>query len=267
LPEEVWLPEEEENPPSAKVEELPPELHNYLDVFSAESSKTIPSHSSWDHAMELNPTETPLFGPIYPLSQSELQELRNYIDKNLTCGRIRPLKSPAGAPILFIPKKDGTLRLCVDYWGLNKATVKNQYPLPLISEILDRVSGAKYFSKIDVQDAYYRIRIKEGDEWKTAFRTRYSHYEYTIMPFGLTNAPATFQNYMNTTLHDILDIFCVAYLDDILIFSTTREEHTHHIQQVLERLQKARLYAKPYWVPCRRLGASDSLYEVKLDDG
>jgi hypothetical protein len=121
-----------------------------------------------------------------------------------------------------VPKKDGSLRLCVDYQGLNKVLVKNQYPLPLISEILDRVSSAQYFSKIDVQDAYYRIRIKEGDEWKTAFRTRYGHYEYTVMLFGLTNAPATFQNYIHTALYNILDVFYIVYLDNILIFSSNQ---------------------------------------------
>jgi hypothetical protein len=107
--------------------------------------------------------------------------------------------------------------------------VKNRYPLPLISEILDRLAGSKIFSKIDIQDAYYRIRIKEGDEWKIAFRTRYGHYEYTVMPFGLTNAPVTFQNYIHTALYDILDTFAVAYLDDILVFSADQDSHTNHL--------------------------------------
>ena len=133
----------------------------------------------------------------------------------------------------------------MDYRGLNSVTEKNRYPLPLISEILDRCQGANFFTKIDIKDAYYRIRIKEGDEWKTAFRTRYGHYEYLVMPFGLTNAPATFQNYIHKALHDLLDTICVVYLDDILIFSKTREGHTKHIQQVLERMRAAELYAKP----------------------
>ena len=132
-----------------------------------------------------------------------------------------------------MPKRDGSLRLCVDYRGLNKVTIKNRYALPLISEILDRVAGAKYFSKIDVKDAYYRIRIQEGDEWKTAFRTRYGHFEYTVMPFGLTNAPATFQDYIHQALQGLVDTFCVAYLDDILIFSPDRESHTYHLHEVL----------------------------------
>ena len=151
-------------------------------------------------------------------------------------GWITPSTSPAGAPILFVPKKDGTLRLCVDYRGLNAVTVKNRYPLPLITEILDRLVGAKFYTKLDLRDAYHRIRIRVGDEWKTAFRTRYGHFEYRVMPFGLTNAPATFQAYINTAMHGLLDEFCIVYLDDILIYSETEEEHRQHVCAVLERL-------------------------------
>jgi reverse transcriptase-like protein len=166
------------------------------------------------------------------------------LQDNLTKGFIRPSKSPAGAPILFAPKKDGTLRLCVDYRGLNKVTVKNRYPLPLISEIMDRVNGAKWLSKFDLKDAYHRIRIKPGDEWKTAFRTRYGHFEYLVVPFGLTNAPAAFQAYINHVLRGLVDDFCIVYLDDILIFSKTEEERTDHLRQICERLRQAELYAK-----------------------
>jgi len=158
-------------------------------------------------------------------------------------GRIRPSKSPAGSPILFVPKKDGSLRLCVDYRGLNKVTIKNRYPLPLISEILDRVVGAQYFSKIDLKEAYHRIRIQEGDEWKTAFRTRYGHYEYLVLPFGLTNAPATFQSLIQQTLQGLEDHCCIVYLDDILVFSRTKEDHDRDLRTILERLREASLYA------------------------
>lgn len=223
---------------------IPTELQDYSDVFSAEGSKYLFPHGSSDHAIELKDGTDPPYGPIYPLSQNELRVLREYLEENIKLGRIRYSQSSAGAPILFVPKKDGGLRLCVDYRGLNRVSVKNRYPLPLISEILDRVAGAKYFSKIDVQDAYYRIRIKEGDEWKTAFRTRYGHFEYTVMPFGLTNAPATFQHYIHDTLRGLLDIFCVAYLDDVLIFSSSRDEHTGHLKEVLQRLRNAQLFAK-----------------------
>lgn len=246
LPEEVWLPiDREHDEASSELHRLPPELAGFHDVFSPQNSKTLPPSNEHDHTIDLTPGAKVPYGPIYPLSQKELAELRRYLDENVKNGRIRESRSPAGAPILFVPKADGGLRLCVDYRGLNKVSVKNRYPLPLISEILDRLAGSKVFSKIDIQDAYYRIRIKEGDEWKTAFRTRYGHFEYTVMPFGLTNAPATFQNYIHTALHDVLDIFAVAYLDDVLIFSADRASHTNHLHQVLKRLRRAGLYAKP----------------------
>jgi hypothetical protein len=174
-----------------------------------------------------------------------LEVLKDYIDKNLESGFIRNSKSSAGAPILFVKKKDGSLRLCVDYRGLNKITVKNRYPLPLIPDLIDRLAGAKYFTKIDLRNAYNQIRIAKGDEYKTAFRTRYGLFEYCVMPFGLTNTPATFQALVNSTFAEWIDKFVVAYLDDILIFSRTLKEHDDHIRMVLQRLRKAKLYARP----------------------
>ena len=143
---------------------------------------------------------------------------------------------------MFVPKKDGTLCLCVNYWALNRITIKNRYPLPLIGELIDRLLGAKIFTKLDLKDAYHRIRIKAGDEWKTAFRTRYGHFEYLVMPFGLTNAPATFQAYINKALSGLLDTICVVYLDDIVVYSNDYEAHTHHVRMVLERLREYELY-------------------------
>lgn len=142
-----------------------------------------------------------------------------------------------------MPKKDGSLRLCVDYRGLNAITSKNRHPLPLISETLDRLGRAACFSVLDLKDAYHRIPIKRGDEWKTAFRTRYGHFEYKVMPFGLTNAPATFQAYINRALAGLVDICCVVYLDNILIYSDTQEQHRRDLCAVLERLRKFALYA------------------------
>jgi hypothetical protein len=170
-------------------------------------------------AIDLQPGKEPLYGPIYPLSQTELAALREFLEEYLAKGFIRESKSLAGAPILFVPKKDGGLRLCVNYRGLNAITVKNRYPLLLITKIMDRVTRAQYFSKIDLKDAYYRLRIKAGDEWKTAFRTRYGHYEFIVVPIGLTNTPATFQAYINQALRGLVDDFCIVYLDDILVFS------------------------------------------------
>ena len=138
---------------------------------------------------------------------------------------------------MFIPKKGGGLRLCVDYRRLNRITIKNRTPLPLISETIDRLQRAKVFTKLDLKDAYYRLRIREGDEWKTAFRTRYGHFEYYVMPFGLSNAPATFQAYINHALVGLINVTCVVYLDDILIYSEDLAQHTEAVRRVLERLQ------------------------------
>jgi hypothetical protein len=203
----------------------------------------LPKHKSWDHAIPMEPGTKPPFGPIYQLSETELKALKEYIDENLKKGFIRPSQSPCGSPILFVPKKDGTLRLCVDYRGLNGITIKDRYPLPLINEIYDRLQGSKIFTKIDLQGAYNLVRIKEGEEWKTAFRTRYGHYEYTVMPFGLTNAPATFQAVMNDVLRHCLDKYAIAYLDDILVYSKTEEEHKKHVADVLQTLQRHDLRA------------------------
>ena len=171
LQETVYLPEEDEDvgdapPPDAAQMSLPDEFREFENRVTASNMDLLPRRTAADHAIDLLPNTAPPYGPIYPLSQVELKLLREYLDEGLESGRIRRSKSPAGAPILFVPKKDGKLRLCVDYRGLNRITVKNRYPLPLISEILDRLSGAKYFTKLDIKDAYHRIRIKEGDEWE-----------------------------------------------------------------------------------------------------
>jgi hypothetical protein len=230
---------------SSLIDKLPDSLKDYSDVFLAQNAEKLAPYRDIDLAIELQPGKEPPYGPIYPLSPRELETLKEWLEENLKKGFIQESKSLAGAPILFTPKKDGGLRLCVDYRGLNAVTIKNRYPLPLISEIMDRVTRAKYFSKIDLKDAYYRLRIKTGDEWKTAFRTRYGHYEFLVVPMGLTNSPATFQAYINKALHGLVDDFCIVYLDDILVFSKTEEEHDQHLQRVCERLREAELYAKP----------------------
>lgn len=223
---------------------LPSEFKDDQDVFDEQAASQFPADTKVEHSIPIEEGQTVPFGPIYPLSGKELETLREYIDTALAKGMIQHSESPAGAPILFVPKKDGTLRLCVDYRGLNKVTVKNRYPLPLISEILDRLSGAKFYSKLDIRDAYHRIRIAREDRWKTSFRTRYGQFEYLVMPFGLTNAPATFQSYINEALRGLLDQFCIAYMDDILIYSNTREEHTRHVRAVLARLREFSLFVK-----------------------
>ena len=161
----------------------------------------------------------PPFGPIYSLSQEELAALRKFIDENLATGFIRPSRSPCEAPVLFIRKKDGSLRLCVDFRGLNQISKKDRYPLPLISDLLDAPRKARVYTKIDLRHMYHLVRITEGDEWKTAFRTRYRSFEWLVMPEGLTNAPAAFQRFMNDIFADMIDVNVIVYLDDILVYS------------------------------------------------
>ncbi len=223
--------------------DVPPDYADLLDVFSKEKANELPAHGLQDHSIELDGGQPP-WGPLYNLNCAELATLRDYIAENLDKGFIQRSTSSAGAPVLFVKKKDGSLRLCVDYRGLNKVSKKNRYPLPLISEALDRLGSAKIYTKLDIRSAYNLIRIKEDDEWKTAFRTCYSHFEYKVMPFGLANAPATFQSYINDALRQNLDLFCIAYLDDIIIYSEDDEEHTQHVRWVLTQLLKHGLYVK-----------------------
>lgn len=227
-----------------KVIELPSVYKEFADVCDKQNADKLPPHRPYDCPIELLPGAPIPFGHIYPLAGPELKALKDYIEENRDKGFIRPSSSPAGAPIFFVKKKDGSLRPCIDYRELNKITIKNRYPLPLIPELLERVRHAKIFTKLDLRGAYNLVRIRSGDEWKTAFRSRYGHYEYLVMPFGLCNAPATFQHLINDIFRDLLDQFVVIYLDDILIFSNSMEEHQRHVILILERLRKNRLYIK-----------------------
>jgi transposase InsO family protein len=227
------------------LENIPTEYHDLAKLFSKNEADKMPPHKAYDHKINLAPGTEPPFGPIYKLSPIELDTLRDYVEENLKKGFIRHSQSQCAAPIVFVKKKDGSLRICVDYRGLNKITVKNRYPLPLIGEMLDRIGRAKYFTKFDVRDGYNRLRMAEGEEWKTAFRCRYGLFEYTVMPFGLCNAPGTFQHFMNDTFRDLLDRFLVIYLDDFLIYSDSLETHRQHVRQVMERMGKVELYLKP----------------------
>ncbi|GBG88009.1 hypothetical protein CBR_g46380 [Chara braunii] len=191
------------------------------------------------HRIEIEPGSRTPKGAVYRMSLRELEELCKQLDELLEKGWIRPSSSPFGAPVLFVPKKEGELRMCIDYRGLNAITVKNAEPLPRIDDLLDRVQGCKYFSKIDLKFGYHQIEVHLDDQYKTAFRTRYGHYEFIVMPFGLTNAPTTFQRCMNDLFRPWLDRFIVVYLDDILVFSRTLQEHEGHLRQVLEKLREA----------------------------
>ena len=222
---------------SADITRIPKEYQRYRDLFSGKLKTGLPKHSRWDHEIPLKPGMEPKFHKVYALSPDKQQALKEYLEENLRKGYIRPSKSPAGYPILFVPKKNGKLRLCVDYRQLNDITIKNRYPLPLIEELRDKLGTAQWFTALDLKGAYNLIRMKEGEEWKTAFRTREGLFEYLVMPFGLTNAPASFQEFINHVLREYLDIFVVVYLDDILIFSNTLEEHKKHVHKVLQTLQ------------------------------
>ena len=240
------LPDAEINSLSTDTPEIPECYRDLVDVFSKSESQTLPPHRGHlDHHIPLEKDAKPVFGPIYNLSELELKVLKQYVSEKLKQGIIRPSTSPFGSPVLFVKKPDGSLRLCVDYRALNCITIKNRYPLPLTTEIMDRIKGATHFTRLDIRDAFNRLRVAKSDEWKTAFRTRYGHFEYLVMPFGLCNAPASFQAYINDALREYLDDFCIAYMDDILIYSSgTLEEHIQHVRKVLNRLQEHELYVK-----------------------
>ena len=244
---------EDDKPPEAKdddkpldiTELVPPEYHDFLDLFSKKKGEALPPHRPYDHRINLKEGFTPPHRALYAMSRNELKAMAKFLKENLPTGRVRPSNSEAAAPVLFAKKKDGTLRVCFDYRGLNAGTIKDRYPLPLFSETIVQLKGAKYFTKLDLRGAYNLIRMAEGEEWKTAFHTRWGLFECLVMPFGLCNAPATMQRFINDTLRDCLDLFATAYLDDILIYSKTLEEHRQHVCAVLEKLKKAGLYLKP----------------------
>lgn len=223
---------------------VPPEYHDFCQVFSKARATSLPPHRPYDCAIDLLPGTSPPKGRLYSLSEPMRKVMETYINDSLAAGIIRPSSSPAGAGFFFVEKKDKTLRPCIDYRGLNDITIKNRYPLPLISTAFELLQGATIFSKLDLRNAYHLVRIREGDEWKTAFNTPTGHYEYLVMPFGLTNAPAVFQAMMNDVLRDMLNRYVFVYLDDILIFSRSKEQHIHHVQSVLQRLLENSLYVK-----------------------
>jgi hypothetical protein len=228
------------------LELVPDEFRQYLGILGKEAADALPEHRSYDCKIDLKDGEVPPWGPIYPLSEVELQTLREWLKEMLRTGKIRRSTSSAGSPILFVPKPNGHgLRLCVDYRGINRITIPNRYPLPLMQELQDRVQGARWFTKMDFKSGFALIRIREGDEWKTAFRTRYGLYEFNVMPFGLTNTPVTFQDMMNHVFSDMIDLGLVIYMDDILVYAKTLEEHDNLVRRVLQRLTENKLAVEP----------------------
>ena len=225
---------------------VPMKFRQYLGIMGKEAVDALPEHRPYDCKIDLKEGTTAPWGPIYPLSEEELQTLREWLKEMEKTGKIKRSTSPAGSPILFVPKPNGQgLRLCVDYRGLNAVTIPNRYPLPLMQELQDRVRGTQWFTKMDLKNGFNLIRIREGDEWKTAFRTRYGLFEFQVMPFGLTNAPSTFQDMMNHVLSDMLDVGVLAYMDDILVYGVTEEEHDERVGEVLKRLTMNGLAVSP----------------------
>ena len=208
----------------------------FPDVFSESNAAELPEFRQFDCDIPLIPGAVIPHGRVYQLSEPERKSLEEYVNTELAKGFIRHSTSPAGAPCFFVKKKDGSLRLCVDFKGLNKLTIKNRYPMPLIPELIRRVASGKIYTALDLRGAYNLVRVKKGDEWKTAFRTPFGHYEYMVMPFGLTNAPAIFQSMMDRIFRDLIGVYVVVYLDDILIYSDNEEEHEEHVREVFRRL-------------------------------
>ncbi|KAM1286042.1 hypothetical protein ACFX2J_000134 [Malus domestica] len=218
-------------------------VRHYPDVFP-EDLPGLPPDRDVEFSIDLLPGTNPISLTPYRMAPAELRELKIQLQELIDKGFIQPSSSPWGAPVLFVRKKDGTLRLCIDYRQLNRVTIKNRYPLPRIDDLFDQLKGACVFSKIDLRSGYYQLKIKDDDVHKTAFRTRYGHYEFLVMPFGLTNAPAAFMRLMNEVFQEYLDKFVIVFIDDILVYSKSKSDHIRHLNLVLRKLRDHRLYAK-----------------------
>ncbi|GKA56193.1 putative reverse transcriptase domain-containing protein [Tanacetum coccineum] len=233
-----------------RLEDIPV-VREFLEVF-LEDLPGLPPIRQVEFQIDLIPGETPVARAPYRLAPSEMQELSDQLQELADRGFIRPSTSPWGAPVLFVKKKDGSFRMCIDYRELNKLTVKNRYPLPRIDDLFDQLYGLSIYSKINLRSGYHQLRVRDEDIPKTAFRTRYGHYEFQVMPFGLTNAPAVFMDLMNRVCKPYLDKFVIVFIDDILIYSRNKEEHADHLRIILELLKKEKLYAKfskcDFWI-------------------
>ena len=223
---------------------LPPEYHNFLDVFDRSKADVLPPHRSYDHKLEFvdnfDKSQLPK-SRIYHMSGHKLEQVKKYLDEHLKKGFITPSKAPFASPVLFAEKPNGGLRFCVDYRRLNQITKRNRYPIPLMDEVLARIQGCRYLTRLDIIAAFNKLRMHPDSEDYTTFVTSLGSYKYRVLPFGLTNGPATYQHYMNDVLFDYLNDFCQAYLDDILIYSKSKEEHVAHVRKVLQKLREAGL--------------------------
>ncbi|GJT16970.1 putative reverse transcriptase domain-containing protein [Tanacetum coccineum] len=240
---QLFLAQVTEKEPSKKQLQDVPVIRNFPEVFP-DDLPGLPPPRQVEFRIELVPGAAPVARAPYRLAPSELKELLDQLKELLEKGFIRPSSSPWGAPVLFVKKKDGSFRMCIDYRELNKLTIKNRYPLPRIDDLFDQLQGSSVYSKIDLRSGYHQLRIREEDIPITAFWTRYGHYEFQVMPFGLTNAPAVFMDLMNRVCKPYLDKFVIVFIDDILIYSKNKEEHEKHLKIILELLKKDQLYAK-----------------------
>ncbi|GKA80540.1 putative reverse transcriptase domain-containing protein [Tanacetum coccineum] len=242
--------ETEDKSEKKRLEDVPI-VRDFPDVFPEDLSGLPPTRQV-EFQIDLIPGAAPVARAPYRLAPSEMKELSEQLKELSDKGFIRPSSSPWGAPVLFVKKKDGSFRMCIDYRELNKLTVKNRYPLPRIDDLFDQLQGSSVYSKIDLRLGYHQLRVREEDIPKTAFRTRYGHYEFQVMPFGLTNAPAVFMDLMNRVCKPYLDKFVIVFIDDILIYSKNKQEHEEHLKLILELLKKEELYAKfskcEFWI-------------------
>jgi len=212
-------------------------VQEFPEVFPDDITE-LPPEREVEFAIDLVPGTSPILIVPYRMSKSELGELKQQLEELLEKQFIRPSVSPWDAPVLLVKKKDGSMRLCMDYRQLNKVTIKYRYPLPKINDFMDKLVGAEVFSKIDLRSGYHQIRVKAEDISKTMFRTRYWHYEYSVMLFGVSNAPGVVMEYINRIFHPFLDRFMVVYIDDILVYSKSEEEHAEHLRIVLRVLKE-----------------------------
>ncbi|GJW89019.1 putative reverse transcriptase domain-containing protein [Tanacetum coccineum] len=239
---QVMVKETEDKSKEKRLEDVPT-VRDFPEVFP-EDLPGLPPIRQVEFQIDLVPGAAPVARAPYRLAPSEMEELSTQLQELSDKGFIRPSSSPWGALVLFVKKKDGSFRMCIDYRELNKLTVKNRYPLSRIDDLFDQLQGSSVYSKIDLRSGYHQLRVRDEDIPKTAFRTRYGHYEFQVMPFGLTNAPAVFMDLMNRVCRPYLDKFVIVFIDDILIYSKTKEEHDAHLRLILELLKKEELYAK-----------------------